>query len=294
MLNSALLTVSKADQVSPGCSSGQSHTNYRYCNTPENMQGLPASLHYTVRLQRRALQHLEAQLAKVIQISGVRLEDSVQGDLLQIMNDHSDSVTAQYGEDSFAAIFWNQQIKAASAKSNSRRRWHPLVLKWCLYLHHISSKAYETICNSGIITLPSSRTLRDYKHLSSTSVGLSIEADRQLLDIPNQKDDLTKNCTLLFDEMYIKQGLVFEKSTGSLFGYTDLGDISNQLDEFMQSFKDHSESLSRPLAKAMLVFMVKGLFNNVSLPYAHISFIMENHWAVRTNWACYTRDNMSQ
>ena len=115
-----------------------------------------------------------------------------------------------------------------------------------------------TIRNSGIITLPSTRTLQDYKHLSSTAVGFSVEADKQLLDILNQKDDLAKYCVLLFDEMYIKQGLVLrEKSTGFLFGFTDLGDISNQLDEFMQSFKDHSESLPRPLAKAMLVFMVK-------------------------------------
>lgn len=104
--------------------------------------------------------------------------------------------------------------------------------------------------------------------MSSTTVGFSIEADRQLLDILNQKDGLAKYGVLLFDEMYIKQGLVFEKSTGALFGFTDLGDISNQLDEFLQSFKDHSDSLPRPLAKAMLVFMVKGLFNNVSLPYA--------------------------
>ena len=108
VLNSALLTVSKADDVSPGRSGGQSHTNYRYCNTPEKYARL-TSLHYTVRLQRRALQHLEAQIVKVIQISGVRLEDSVEGDLLQIMRDHSDSVTAQYGEDSLAAIFGNNK-----------------------------------------------------------------------------------------------------------------------------------------------------------------------------------------
>ena len=100
-------------------------------------------------------------------------------------------------------------------------------MKWCLYLHHISSKAYETIRNSGILTLPSSRTLRDYTHLSSTTVGFSIEADRQLLDILNQKDDLAKYGVLLFDEMYIKQGVVFEKSAGTLFGFTELGDVNN-------------------------------------------------------------------
>ena len=220
-----------------------------------------------VRLQRRALQHLESYLAKIIQVSGVKLEEPVEDDMLQIMNNHANSIMVKYGEDSLQAIFWDQQVKAATAKDNSGRRWHPLVVKWCLYLHHLSTKAYETIHNSGILTLPSSRTLQDYKHLSSTTVGFSTEADRQLLDIINQKDDLAKYGVLLFDEMYIKQGLVFKKSTSALFGFTDLGDISNQLDEFVQSFNDHSESLPRPLAKAMLVFMVKGLSNNISLPY---------------------------
>ena len=34
--------------------------------------------------------------------------------------------------------------------------WHPLIIKRCLYLNLISSKGYDTIHNSGIITLPSS------------------------------------------------------------------------------------------------------------------------------------------
>ena len=104
ILNSALVIVNKADEVSPGCSSGQSHTNYRYYNTPEKFARL-TSLHSTVRLRRRALQHLEALLAKVVQVSGVKLEEPVQGDLLQIMSNNSDSITAQYGEDSLQAIF---------------------------------------------------------------------------------------------------------------------------------------------------------------------------------------------
>ena len=267
VLNAALLTMSRSNEISPGRSSSQSHTNYRYCNTPEKYARL-TSLHDMVRLQRRALQHLESHLAKIIQVSGVKLEEPVEDDMLQVMDNHANSIMVKYGEDSLQAIFWDQQVRAATTKGSSGRRWHPLVVKWCLYLHHLSTKAYETIRNSGILTLPSSRTLQDYKHLSSTTVGFSTEVDKQLLDIINQKDDLAKYGVLLFDEMCIKQGLVFEKSTGALFGFTDLGNISNQLDEFVQSFKDHSESLPRPLAKPMLVFMVKGLFNNISLPYA--------------------------
>ena len=96
-------------------------------------------------------------------------------------------------------------------------------------MHHISSKAYNTIRNSGIISLPSTRTLREYTHLSPTTVGTSIDADRQLVDLLNVKDDLAKYELILIDEMYVKQGVVFEKSTGAMIGLTDLGEVTNQL-----------------------------------------------------------------
>ena len=31
----------------------------------------------------------------------------------------------------------------------------------------------------------------------------------------------------LLDEMYIKEGLVFDKSTGSLIGFFDMGELNN-------------------------------------------------------------------
>lgn len=267
VLNASLIKLNDSQLISPGRSKGESHTNYRYCNTPEKCARL-VSLHETVRLQKRALQHLQSRLDRHIQSSGVQVDDTIQSDLLQIMDTHSSMIAQKYGEESFQTIFWQQQLKSASAKSSSGIRWHPLIVKWCLYLHHMSSKAYETIRNSGIVTLPSSRTLQDYKHLSNTTMGFSMEADRQLLDILNLKDDTAKYGVLLFDEMYIKQGLVFEKSSGALFGFTDLGEIANEIDEFQHAMVNGGEGLQRPLAKAMLVFMFKGLFNNVSLPYA--------------------------
>ena len=167
------------------------------------------------------VQRLREKLDMQITVQGLKVEDVIHDDLVAIMKNHSEDVLAKYGEDSLQGIFWSQQLKATAATGALGRRWHPLIIKWCLYLHHISSKAYEPIRNSGIITLPSSRTLRDYKHLSSTKVGFSIEADRQLVDILAQKNGLAKYGMLMFDEMYIKQGLVYEKSTGALFGFTD-------------------------------------------------------------------------
>ena len=269
MLNSALATASNKlhTAISPGRSSTQSHTNYRFCSTPEKTERL-RKLHHTVCLQNKVLQRLKDRLDMHIASQGVIVEDPIHNDLVTIMKKQSESVLSQYGEESFQGIFWSQQLKATAATKASGRRWHPLIIKWCLYLHHVSSKAYETIRNSGVVTLPSSRTLRDYKHLSSTNVGFSVEADRQLVDILAQKDDLAKYGMLLFDEMYVKQGLVYEKSTGALFGFTDLGEVNNQLIDFEQSLSSDGTGLQRPLAKSMLVFMFKGLFTNIAMPYA--------------------------
>ena len=269
-LNSALSTATKKlDLVSPGRSSSHSHTNYRFCSTPEKMVRL-TNLHHVVSLQKKELGRLKDRINQQIECEGVSIDEPVHKDLVNIMKNHSDKVLQKHGEDSFLGIFWSQQLKSATVSSSKGRRWHPLVVKWCLYLQHLSGKAYETIRNSGIINLPSSRTLRDYKHLEITKIGFSIEADRQLLDILKEKDDLAKYGVVLFDEMYVKQGLVFEKSTGALFGFTDLGEVNNQLDEFEASLKQNA-SLQRPLAKTMIVFMFKGLFTNTALPYAQFA-----------------------
>ena len=103
------------------------------------------------------------------------------------------------------------------------------------------------------------------ERLSSTKFGVSLEANRQL--IVAQKDGLAKYGVLLFDEMYVKQGLVYEKS-GALFGFTDLDEVNNQLYDFEQSLGGDGTGLQKPLAKSMLVFMFKGLFTNIATSYA--------------------------
>ena len=92
-----------------------------------------------------------------------------------------------------------------------------------------------------------------------------------MCDILKQKDDLAKYGVVLFDKMSVKQGLVFEKSTGAQCGFTHLGKLNNQLDEFEASLKNNASLLQRPLAKTILLCMFKGLFTNTALPYAHFA-----------------------
>jgi len=72
-------------------------------------------------------------------------------------------------------------------------------MKWAMYLHHLSGKAYDTIRNSGILALPSAQTLREYTHLSPTRVGFSVDAERQLLDVINLREGLAKYGVILID-----------------------------------------------------------------------------------------------
>ena len=49
------------------------------------------------------------------------------------------------------------------------------IIRWCLYLHHKSSGCYSTLRNSGLLTLSSDCTLRDYKRSSPSKIGFTTE-----------------------------------------------------------------------------------------------------------------------
>ena len=134
------------------------------------------NLHTTVVAQRRKIQTLQSRLSGIIHTDGVRVDEITHKELVQIMNANRDKLSTT--EESFSSIFWQQQqqFKAASLSSSKGMRWHPAIIRWCLYLHHRSSGCYPTLRNSGILHLPSERTLRDYRHFAPSSLGFSSNA----------------------------------------------------------------------------------------------------------------------
>ena len=72
---------------------------------------------------------------------------------------------------------------------------------------------------------------------------------------------------LLLDEMHIKEDLIFDKYSGMMIGFTDLGDINMHLLHFEVSMKKDAPPEPQ-LAKSMMVFMVCGLFTRLQFPYA--------------------------
>ena len=91
----------------------------------------------------------------------------------------------------------------------------------------------------------------------------------QLIEEANIKDEKDKYVVLSFDEMKIREDLVFDKHSCSLLGFTDLGDVPNTLDDFERQCKGESNDTADKVASYMLVFMVRGIFSGLEFPYAH-------------------------
>ena len=90
------------------------------------------------------ISRLKAKLDKATVTKGVILDDAMSRDISDIMDDAEAAVMHKYPEGSFLRLFWKQQ-REAEARPGCGRRWHPMMLKWCIYLRHQSSKAYETL-----------------------------------------------------------------------------------------------------------------------------------------------------
>lgn len=203
-------TADKENRTAPS-----SKVNYCHLSTPEKDKRL-SRLHSSLRSANRRISRLEARLEEAAATTGMTLDPQTHSDLKKIMDENIQTIVDNYAPDSFAHIFWQQQMKAATTKSASSMRWHPLMIKWCLHIRHLSSGAYEELRKSGCLSLPSQRTLRDYTHYASAKSGFSIAVDYQLIDAAQIQTcgERRKCVTLLMDEMYIKQDLVYDKTSG--------------------------------------------------------------------------------
>ena len=244
--------------------STHSHTNERWLNTPQRKVK-------TTELKKRAVtaekkvRYLRDKIAASTAKLAVDVDDELHNDLKRMMGDNNDRIRNQYKEGGFHRLFWAQQMEAMS-KFPTQRRWHPMLIRWCLHLRMLSPAAYDAL--RGIITLPCGRTLQDYTHYIKSGVGIQPEVTKQLMQEVQIEtlQDWQKYVAVIFDEMKIKEGIVFDKHECKIIGFVDLGTVNNALRSFEQSIGGPSDTPH--VAKDMLVFMVRGLFIKLHFPYA--------------------------
>ena len=263
----------------------QSHTNYRRLSVPEMKQRMK-SLYSKIRVCKQQISCPYSRIDDLIEQRSVTVDDDLGNHLKDITEQYSSKVAECHSEGSFAKSFWDSQCKALSLQNSKSMRWDPVVIRWCLYLRHLSgSSAYEMLRESGVIKLPSQRTSRDYTYYTKAAPGFSEDVDKQLMEAAKIETcaEFEKLVVLVMDEMRIKEDLVYDKHSGrlpysfssvfhwylyfpgSIIGFCNLGDINTHLGALeMQDDKVASPEL----ANSMLVFLVRGLFTNLSFPYA--------------------------
>ena len=164
--------------------------------------------------------------------------------------------------DQFFEILLKDQAKALTIPSK-QMRWHPLIIKWCLRMYTKSHSLYDDIRESGVIKLPSGRTLNDYKNFCSTKSGWNTENIKAMND-KLEKLKLKKCAKIgafLFDEVKIKEGLLFDPSTWELIGFTNL-DITEET-------SDNSTTNNHPEEKLATHVFFKSLFAKFDFPCSY-------------------------
>ena len=71
-------------------------------------------------------------------------------------------------------LFWKQQKKLL-ASPKFGRRYHPHLIRFCLFVHAKSPSAYRELASSGVLVLPSERVLRDYRNFFKLKPGFLTE-----------------------------------------------------------------------------------------------------------------------
>ena len=213
---------------------------------------------------------------------------------------HSEPVDAKLNEDfqalfsgcdktdvpNFMKLFWDEQQKYINASCSSSVKYHPMIIKYCLNLAAKSSSAYSDLrydskTGSGILVLPSLRTLRDYRNYIHPTRGFNPAVINDLKHKTVNFSGPERFVTILFDEMKIQEDLVWDKHSGELIGFVDLGDITTNY----ATLKNVEE-----LATHILVFLVKSVVNPLSFSFASFATTgISSHQIMPIFWkaVCY-------
>ena len=74
--------------------------------------------------------------------------------------------------------------------------------------------------SARVITLPSERALRDYAHWMQAGIGFFPQVDTQLIKELIKEANVIVLC---WDEIKIKENLIFDKHSCELVGFTNIG-----------------------------------------------------------------------
>ena len=162
--------------------SASSHTPYSRLTLAEKDERM-RNLQQAVKLAKQKAKRMEEKVTKLIESQALPLHQSDQDDLSSIITDVHPVVEESFPPHSPQRVFWDQQRKYNNLKDKRQMRWHPLMVRFALNLKYLSGSAYRAVRQSGVIALPSDRTLSDYTHWMTPHNGIQLEFVEQLLSL---------------------------------------------------------------------------------------------------------------
>ncbi|KAH9366530.1 hypothetical protein HPB48_010316 [Haemaphysalis longicornis] len=162
-------------------------------------------------------------------------------------------IREQAEEKHIAAVFlWDQIVNFKRKKP----AWSEDVVRHCIILRHLSTKAYEHVRTEKLLKLPCRSTLQNYIGSSSFETGFNdliqarLKVELEKLEVPQ-----SRVCSLIVDEMRIKPKLQYNKQRDCFVGHVDMG-VAN-------------EAGAEPvLANSLLCFIINGLSTAYRIPVA--------------------------
>ena len=157
------------------------------------------------------------EMQERIQEQGVLINRSLEEDIRKIMDGQNLNATPHM------KFFWEEQMKLLQS-TNCGRRYHPQIIRFALSIHGKSPSAYRELRESGALVLPRERILRDYKNYFPPKAGINTDNVDALRKKSASFTGNQRYVVLVMDEMKIQSDLVFDKNSGDLVGFMDLGD----------------------------------------------------------------------
>ncbi|KAL5489473.1 hypothetical protein EMCRGX_G018567 [Ephydatia muelleri] len=213
-------------KVNNGCTSNSDKINYRFLTVRELTDTIQRLQHKYRTLQKSA-ERLKEKVLKATEENGVTLDEESESFVTAIMTSQDTISQMEHlsSKQTIRHIFWQQQLEAASKTHLLGMRWHPLMIRWCLYLRH-NAEIDEMLTNAARVT-----------------------------SCPERE----RSVMLLIDEVHIKENLVFDKHGRQMIGFANLDDINEHLTQFELSLTSEQPKNTQQLAKTMVVFMVHGV-----------------------------------
>ena len=185
----------------------------------------PHRLKLTVQNLRQENRELQMKIEQYISKSSVPLSEDIHSDFLNIFTSNLNKNNVP----PFMKLFWQEQQKYVQASRNGVC-YHPMLIRFCLNLVSKSPSAYEELRynekdGTGFLILPSQRRLRDFQNYIKPQRGFNKEIINELVEKTKNFTSPERNIVLTFDEMKIQYGLVWDKHSGDLIDYVDLGDV---------------------------------------------------------------------